>query len=84
MDNDTSRRNLLCRTDDIVLKVKLFAAEEGVEISRILGLLLTRCDPKVAQTYGKLLWEAKSESRSDSNQSSLFVPSEAALAVYHD
>ena len=84
LDSVTSRSNLLYRTDDIFSKVKLFAAEEGVEISRILRLLLTRCDTKVAQTYGKLLWEAKSDSSSESNRSSLFVPVETALAVYHD
>ena len=70
---------MLYRTDANFEPIKPFA----VEVSRALGLLLKWCDTKVAQTYGKLLWEAKADSPSESNMS-LLVPIETALAVYHD
>ena len=84
LDNITSHRNLPHRTVDAFSNVKIFALEEGVEISRILGLLLTKCETSLALRCGKLLWEANYDPLPENNKSSLLVPVETALAIYHD
>ena len=55
-----------------------------MEISRILGLLLTKCETSLAPRCGKHLWEANYDPLPENNKSSLLVPVETALAIYHD
>ena len=60
-----SKKALLKRTDKIWEDVCNFASAEGVEVHRLLGLLLTRCDNKDVSKIGSNLWEENDEKLND-------------------
>ena len=56
LDNLSSRKQLLWRTDKLFSDIATFAQPENISIYRLLGLLLTRCDEKEAKDLGETLW----------------------------
>ena len=72
-----SRKQLLCRTDNIMEAVVELAQKENVKASQILGLLLTSCDNPDVGNIGKLLWD-------DNLDDSRKLPINSTLALYTD
>lgn len=73
-----SKKALLKRTDKIWEDLCKFASSEEVEVHRLLGLLLTRCDNKGASKIGSNLWEENEEKLNDG------VSIDTAMAIMVD
>ena len=73
----TSRKQLSRRMEPIFNEIKQYANEENVEITRVLGLLLTLCGSKAVSDIGERLWNDK---LSDDTK----VPVVTSLAIYND
>ena len=78
LDEVKSRKQLSRRTKEIFDNVKEFADEEGVEVTSILGLLLTFCSSKEVSELGEKLWNKTA------TQYKIQVPLSTALAIYCD
>ena len=76
--DDVSRRQVLRRTDPIMAEISKVAAEESVEVYRLLGLLLTRCKDKQISDIGEMLWKKGSQDTTTK------LPIETALVMYTD
>ena len=72
--HDISRRQILRRTEDVWNEVKLLAEKEGITVSQILGLLLTRCTEKDVVEIGTSLWE--------NNVKASNISIDKAIAIY--
>ena len=78
LDEVKSRKQLGRRIKEIYDNVREFSDEEGIEIARILGLLLTFCSSKEVSEFGENLWNKTT------TQDKTQVPITTALAIYSD
>lgn len=77
--DDLSRKQQLERTKDIWSRLKIKAEEEEIEITCLLGFLLTRCTSEKESQIGKHIFEKKDVDRKDT-----IIPTITALTIYSD
>ena len=54
---DTSKKQVKRRTEDIWDAVQTLVQKENVKTSELLGVLLTRCGSSIVKDIGEMLWE---------------------------
>ena len=74
--DELQRKQLIRRTDEIFNIVSEYANDEDLEIHRVLGLLLTRCEKKLHRDIGNKLWLNDFDEK--------ICPIENTLALYTD
>ena len=80
LDEMTSDKQLERRTEQIWLQVCSAADNEGLDVWRLMGLLLKRCKNQKAKVFGSQLWKDKQSIQPTPDDHHIHI--DTAMAIY--